>query len=182
MTTRLSQRVSTSLPLHPCTTRGFTAQGPGTTFTITKQKLLFRHFWFQVLSSSFLHVPSCAPIAKAFSSCVFLNTKACSFDRSLSSWTLASARWLREKVALSTWRPRDIIQYFLVVVGCCLWCRDVAFRPRPLTPPPLEFFFSLSFFKWCLHHGEKMSTRTHTDTRHVIFCCAIGTFLSLRLP
>lgn len=40
MTTRLSQGVSTSLPLHPCTTRGFTAQGPGTTFTITNKTFI----------------------------------------------------------------------------------------------------------------------------------------------
>lgn len=40
VTTRLSQSVSTSLPLHPCTTRGFTAQGPGTTFTITNKTFI----------------------------------------------------------------------------------------------------------------------------------------------
>lgn len=32
--------VSTSLPLHPCTTRGCTAQGPGTTFTMTSRSFI----------------------------------------------------------------------------------------------------------------------------------------------
>lgn len=40
MTTRLRRSTTASLPLHPYTTRGSTAQGPSTTFTLTNRGFL----------------------------------------------------------------------------------------------------------------------------------------------
>lgn len=77
---------------------------------------------------------------------------------SASGWRLSRAE--RER----SFEQREATRYNWIlpcVVGCCPWCQDVAFRP-PISPhSTLAGFFFLSFFKWCLHHNEKMSTRTH---------------------
>lgn len=90
--------------------------------------------------------------------CVFLNTKAAALiarfllNACVHSWQEASRA---EKESSLEQKEATWYNWILPCVGWCLWCQDIAFWPRPLTPPSLE-----SFLKWCLHH--KMSTRTQT--------------------
>lgn len=147
MTTRLSWSVSASLPLHPYTTRGSTAQGPSTTFTITLTGVLFLHFSFKYLSSSiWLNAVQSVHLKKTWKQKrTFLKTKAVVvlifcflFNRPRPSVARGDSAET-EKAAFSRGRPHNVIKSLHVVLVPVCGVRTLPSIPSPL----LEVFFFL---------------------------------------
>lgn len=178
MTTRLSRSVSASLPLHPYTTRGSTAQGPSTTFTITLIGVLFLHFSFKYLSSSvWLNGVQSVHLKKKNKqqnkNGRFWKPKLWLFW-SFAFFLIARVRQWQE-VTVQKRRKQLLAEGgHIIWLNPSMWCwfpSVVSGHCLPSLPSCWKF---LVFFKGA-YVTVRQCPREHTDSRHVIFCYMVRT-------